>query len=433
MRCPMCGNEVRPEEAFCGQCGTPNQPQQPRVRSTEMMQAPPPRSGLLSSYNTHNPNSQNAPFAPPQPPMYNNTGMQSQPVANTHNTRDINRPVRPSSANVPQQIQLPPLPPSVSQQQGGFYQDATEAMSALPNNGQGYPTGYSHYAQPPVQSASQVNNYPNQYGAQDQQPFVTNHGYDYGTRGRLTPPPQKQHNGVVVAIVCVCVIITLIAVVALGTVLLLRNHSGHPVVVQPTTIPTAAATPIPSPVDTPAPSLTVDPTAVPTLTPTPAVTTPTPQPADPGFTWCGQNCTNNGFLVEYPPGWTSTPSTNEMLFTHPTQSGVSAAFKVTGATNDSAQTLLTNDLQTNFATSKDGYVFVGPQAATTIGGETWVTALANYQLNGQKERVVVYTTVHQGRGYIIELQAPDAQFGTLNNQYFVNMTGSFQFQPLPAQ
>lgn len=440
MRCPTCGNEVRPEEAFCGQCGTPNQPQQPPARPTEMMQTPPPRGGLLSSYNTNNPNSQNVPFGAPQPPTYNNTGIQSQPVANTRNTRDVAGSTRPSSANVPQPTQptqQPSFPPPVPQQQSEFYQDATEAMSALPNNGQGYPTGYSQYpqyAQPPFQGASQVNNYPNQYGTQDQQPFGTNHGYDYGTRGRITPPPKKQRNGVIIAIVCVCVIITLITVVALGTVLLLRNHSGHPVVALPTAIPTTAATPLPSPTDTPAPSPTAEPTAVPTLTPTAAVTTPTPQPADAGFTWCDQNCTNNGFIVEYPQGWTPTPSTNEALFTHPTQPDVSATFKTPGTTNDSAQTLLTNDLQTNFATSKAGYMFVGPKPATTIGGETWVTAMATYQLSGQqKERVVVYANVHQNKGYIIELQAPDAQFDALNNQYFVNMTARFQFQPLPGQ
>jgi hypothetical protein len=40
----------------------------------------------------------------------------------------------------------------------------------------------------------------------------------------------------------------------------------------------------------------------------------------------------------------------------------------------------------------------------------------------------VYATVHQGKAYIIELQAPDAQFDSANTQYFEAMLGRFQFQ-----
>ena len=103
-----------------------------------------------------------------------------------------------------------------------------------------------------------------------------------------------------------------------------------------------------------------------------------------------------------------------------------AAFKTLGQTTSSAGDLAANDLQTNFS-SNPGYTPPGATSTNTIGGETWVTAVAYYQLNGQNERITVYATVHQGKAYIIELHTADAQFDTVNKQSFVNMIGSFKF------
>ncbi len=64
----------------------------------------------------------------------------------------------------------------------------------------------------------------------------------------------------------------------------------------------------------------------------------------------------------------------------------------------------------------------------TIGGENWTYQIAYYQSNGQTERIEVYATLYQGKAYIIELQAPDAQFDAANTQYFESMLGRFQFQ-----
>src|SRR5579872_7632646 len=84
MRCPRCGNEVSPNEAFCGQCGTPmSLPTQPG----EMVNTSAPRSGLPGTYNTNNPNYPNMPptgqgtFPSQRPPssMYNNTTMPAPP------------------------------------------------------------------------------------------------------------------------------------------------------------------------------------------------------------------------------------------------------------------------------------------------------------------------------------------------------------------
>jgi len=73
-----------------------------------------------------------------------------------------------------------------------------------------------------------------------------------------------------------------------------------------------------------------------------------------------------------------------------------------------------------------------PSSNTTIGGENWVYQTASYQLNGQTERIEVYATVHQGKAYTIELDAPNAQFDAVNMQFFETMLGRFQFQQATA-
>ena len=71
---------------------------------------------------------------------------------------------------------------------------------------------------------------------------------------------------------------------------------------------------------------------------------------------------------------------------------------------------------------------VGRVPTTTIGGANWSYGIATYQLNSATERVEVFATVYQHKAYIIELQAPDAQFDTLNTSYFEPMLNRFQFQ-----
>ncbi len=461
MRCPTCGNEVGLAEAFCGQCGAPNMPP---ARATEMMNTSSPRSGLLSKYtsdttnnpnNPNNPNTQNfqntrntnTPFTPTQQqPFGTGTGMPPQPM--TYNPNNYVGTTHPPTGHLTQQ---PPFP-TATRPQSSFHQDATEAISVpFSHTNQVYPTGYPA---PIVPGAMPPEMYPQQYSPQQQaafqngnyaatapsfqQPtFVTNQGYDPNGRGQITPPPHKPRNGAVVAIVSICIVITLLAVGGLGAVLLLRNHGQTSTANQTTPIATNAqtATTALSPTAAPSPTQTVEPTVTPTAAITPTVTTPTPAPADANFSWCNQSCTNNGFQTEYPNGWTlnSTPSGNGLLFTPTAQPDIYAAFKLPGQTSDTAQNILTGDLQTSFA-SKDGYIALQTAATTsTIAGETWVTSVIYYMQNGQKERVAVYVTVHQGRAYIIELQALDTQFDVVNNQYFINMIGRFQFQPLPGQ
>jgi hypothetical protein len=320
-------------------------------------------------------------------------------------------------------------------------------MSILPNMPSHYPAGSVGYPPQNFGNVSQAG--PGTYGSAApsfqtgrynepgyQPPYGTDQRYAYSQRGKLAAP-QKQSNSAIIIIVSMCVTIALITSIGLGTLFFLRSHgngfnnssltsSNGPTAIS---TPTMAPTPVPTMAPTPTPAMTTPtptPTAVASSTPT-AVSTPTP---DPGFIWCDAVCTNNGFLVEYPQNWQQGPAMNApgIQVTNPAQSDVYAAFKAPGPSTDTASNIVANDLQTNYA-SEPGYTVTQPNpTTTTISGETWATSVANYQLNGQLERVTVYATVHQGKAYIIELEAPDSQFDIMNNQYFELMIGKFQFQ-----
>jgi hypothetical protein len=394
MKCPNCGNDLNPEEVFCGQCGTPNLP---TAKPTEMVNTPPSRHGLLSG-------GYQAAASPPP-----GTGTLPQP-----DTRPVTRPPGP--------------------QQGGFYQDPTEAISALPKQGQNYPAGYpqqgfagtpmpgGYPAYGPPAHPFQAGNYSGTLYPPTQQGFPTGQGY--GMPPGVTPPPQKQGSSIALIIACVCLALAVITVGAFGAVYLLHNNSSSktPVASHPNASPTsvATATSVPSP----------SPTAIPSPSPTVTATT-TPAP-DPGFAWCDVTCTSNGFSIEYPGAWLQKPTSDATgtQFTNPTQPDEFAAFKTPGVTTATADQLVSSDLN-NFS-SQPGYITPTPTSttslSTTIGGENWSYQTAYYQLNGQTERIQVYATVHQGKAYIIELQAPDAQFDSANTQYFEAMLGRFQFQ-----
>jgi hypothetical protein len=390
MKCLKCGNEIGPDEAFCGQCGTPvSSPAQP----TEMVYTP--HSGQLNSYNTNNVN-------------------------------NGNRQLAPGSTYAQNSAMLPPLPTG-PRQQTNFYQDATEAMTSLPNNN--LPSGYQQgnnapqaQMQPPIPAGGYT-----QHGGYSQvPPFVPRQSYaGSGMPPHLTPPPQKHSTNPLLVVASLLLTLTLISVIVFGVIYFARGHSASKVVITPTpvatTVPTPTPTlmPSPTPTDTPTPMPTPSPTTVPTSTP------------DANFSWCGSPCTSNGFVVEYPNGWNQGQpgGTTNVEFLNPTQPDVYANFKVPGVQqgkSSNASTLVDTDLQTSYA-SQSGYVAPTGKQVTTIGGETWTYAIAYYQSNTTKERVEVFATVHLGKSYIIELQAPDSQFDTLNTQYFEIMIGRFQF------
>jgi zinc ribbon protein len=399
MRCPNCGNELSVDEAFCGLCGTPvTSPSQP----TAMVNPPPSRQGLLSGgYNN----------TISSPPNTNRSGM-LPPADNQSAVRS-------------------PGP----QQRGGFYQEPTEAMSALPPNQvqqytiypqQGYtgapmPDGYSGAGQyAPQMQPYQGGNYTGTLYPPTQS-FPTGQGY--GAPPGFTPPPPKQSTHLALIITSICIVLAIITIGAFGTVYLLRNGTSSKT--QPTT--NATPTSIPTPTTVPSPS----PTTTPSPTPSPSPTLiPTPAP-DPGFTLCDTTCTSNGFSVEYPSAWSqkTTSDSTGTQFTNPSQLDEFAAFKTPGTTSSTAGQLVNTDLTNNFS-SLPGYIAPtpAPSSNATIGGENWYFQTAFYQSNGQAERIEVYATVHQGKAYIIELQALDAQFDAANTQYFERMLARFQFQ-----
>ncbi len=401
MRCPNCGNEVSPDEDFCGLCGTAiTTPAQP----TAMVNPPLSRQGLLSG-------GYNSTISPP--PGTNRSGMLPQP----DNQSAVKAPG--------------------PQQQGGFYQEPTEAISALPPNQlQNYPTTYSQQG---YSGAPMPDGYvgAGQYATQ-MQPFQSGNytgtiypptqtfptGQGYGMPPGFTPPPPKQRSNLALIIASICLALAIITIGAFGTVYLLRNNASGTAQtpnqnITPTSIPSPTTVPSPSPTSTPSPT----PSPSPTLTPTPA--------PDQGFTMCDTACTSNGFTVEYPSAWSqkATSDSTGTQFTNPSQLDEFAAFKTPGTTTTGAGLLVNTDLTTNFA-PLPGYTTPTPTPSSnaTIGGENWSYQTAYYQSNGQTERIEVYATVHQGKAYIIELQALDAQFDAANTQYFERMLARFLFQ-----
>lgn len=415
MRCQNCGNELGPDEVFCGQCG---KPVAAPARPTEMSQALPPRNGLLrGEYQAGTPASPSS-FRGGQSPQPQNTQ------------------AAPSSAIQPQAPQVPR-----PQQSTGFYQDATEAMSFAPGSLPGYPQtaqqpppgfggspglgNYSGVGQyPPRTQAFQTSNPPSSiYPTQASfPPGPVAPGY--GMPPRMTPPPPRRGGNLVLIIACVCLACAVVAIGAFGALFLLRDNTPKH---HTSSVPTIAVTPTTAPIPTPTAVPSPSPAPSPSPSPSPAATA-TPAP-DANFIWCDTTCTLNGFLVEYPSGWQQAPTADHTgtQFTNPAQQDVYTAFKTPGATSSSASDLVNQDLNA-FAT-KPGYTAPTTSLTATIGGENWVYEKATYQLNAQVERIVVYATVHGGKAYIIELEAQDTQFDSFNTQYFEAMIGRFQFWP----
>jgi hypothetical protein len=425
MKCPKCGNELGQDEAFCGQCGTATmQPGQ----ATEMMQAPPsgPLNAIYYNGNSAPPPTPGSYPKNPTPGMYPSSDIYKTQLAPT-----------PGNAAPPGPNQSAVRPPaSGPQQPTNFYQDATEAMSMPqmpPAAGQVFPNSYSqqNYGSMPVPGnypvGSQVQGQPFQQGNFTQHPYPSTppfqpapgQSYSYGNQPPQATPPPKKHNNAFLVVAIVLLVLALIAAAILGTLFVLNRHSTPQASLTPTPVPTTLPTPTTAPNPTPTP---VTPTPVPSPTVAPTATPFT------GYSWCGTACSTNGFVVQYPIGWNQqqTQDNTGLQFLNPAQQDEYAAFKTPGVTTSTADALIMNDLQANFAT-KPGYTPPTGTQSTTIGGVTWVYQIASYQLNNQPEQIEVYATVYQGKGYVIELQAASSQYSTVNTQYFATMIGSFQF------
>ncbi|MBV9617529.1 MAG: zinc-ribbon domain-containing protein [Ktedonobacteraceae bacterium] len=417
MKCPKCGNELTPGEAFCGLCGTPAIAPS-GYQPPDRVNAPSFRSGLLSTA-TYSANPSHAPSLNSYQP-----GLFTPTQAPLTNALPGTSPAAPNSA---------PLVPPSPRQQTGFYHDATEAMSPIQNASSGLLPGYSQQRFPeaaiptsppdmgryPLQTSPAT--YPFQTGnyaspMPTQHPLGTGPGYHYGPQGKLPPPPQQGNQ--VILVVCITLVVILLGAVSITTFALTRTNSNQSAAM-PTAVPTRVPTPSPTPAPTPSP------------TPSPI---PTPAP-DAGFAWCGTNCNQYGFTTEFPATWQGAPAANSpgVQFADPATPEVYASFKTPGATSSAPNDVLMNDVQSTFG-SQPGYAAPTPPAAAnaTIGGAPWYAIATNYNdTQNQPVHVEVYATVYQGKAYIIELQSPDTnnQFDSMKQQFFVNMLVKFQFVP----
>lgn len=447
MKCPNCGNEIHPGEAYCGQCGTPVVPPVPSTSTnqTEMMSTPSPNNGgLFNSYPVQQPSQ--ASFTPPSSQQGSSQPVQSP--QNSYGTRPFPTNTRPVS---PQTGSFGP------QQQGDFYQDATEAISLPSIPPQGYRPDGGYAGQQPF-PATPPNSYPTmgasgptQYGGQSGQYGFTG---QQGLQGPQTPPfqpqgltrpappsPQRQSGTTGIVIISILLALALIAIIGFGTLYFVRHSanqqtgqhaaalaatataSANNANANATTTANANATSTVTVATTP----TVAPTATTAPSPTPTIV-PTATP-DANFTYCGQPCIANGYQTEYPSGWNQLSSGDglSIQFINPAQADEFITFRTPQTPANSASDVVANDLQTNYANKMD-YTPSPQSSSATISGETWIESYATYQGDTQKERIEVFGTIHAGKSYVIELQAPDAQFDQANSQYFVNVTGRFQFQ-----
>lgn len=354
----------------------------------------PPRSGSLGASQTA------MPFTP------------QHTAAATSGTPPQLSPLPTESSNFPFSAHAA-FPPANPAEPTEFYREATAAFSPPEHLGpaqseQSRPQAYPYQPEP--------------YYGQERYPPVSDlqrAPYERGPQGTVASPQRGQQRGLIILIACVCLVIVLISttVITAFTVSHVFNESQ----------------PSPQREPAPAPSPTVG--VMPTLVPSPTeVTTALPTPlADAGFQWCGAVCATYGFSTEYLGTWQVGGAANAggVQFTNALLPSEYASFKALGVTQVNADGLVSSDLATNYA-SKSGYVPPTTRSTNTISGETWITAVAFYPNElQQKMRVQVYGTVHQGKAYIIELQAPDDQFDAVNTQAFMNMLARFQFLQAP--
>jgi hypothetical protein len=182
------------------------------------------------------------------------------------------------------------------------------------------------------------------------------------------------------------------------------------------------------------PTATTVPTATATAIPTPTIRS--------GFQIFID--TSDGFLLQYPVGWThrlSNPgaeftddavnTTFEMQVLLPSDS---AAAGLSGNPND--PTSWVNFAMQSFATqyASDFQQDAGPLPAATFAGATWQTArgLISDQMSQVSIQVQVYATIYQGKPYIISLYAAAGVFSLADRVYFQPMLQSYVFLPVAA-
>lgn len=409
MRCPKCGNEVNLGESFCGQCGTPT-----------TLPALPHRVVVAQSG-----------YVPIIPPA---------------NDMSIAQPQTPDLHLLTQARDFPTHPtPSVGQeykssvsQQTGFYHNATASLpfsspehynahtssAHRPSIARGQPRSSAGF--PGVNQIDPASQQRSPTGAYNVPPthynnaaFAGRHGQKNGYRPEVATTVRRQTHQATILTICICLIVALISIVGLLSYLLLKTPAKQ--------TPSAAANMVTRP--TQSIQTKGNAATLPSGTQVYSNMTPTSL-ADTNFVWCGSSCANNNFAVEYPANWIpgTVGSGQGVSFINPGQSDETALFKVVepGNSGTTADQMLTNDLQINYV-GKPGYIAPTTEHVATFGGHVWSTAIAYYQGGTQRERIEVYATIYQQKAYIIDLQAPDAQFDGANTDYYLAMLNRYHF------
>ncbi len=181
---------------------------------------------------------------------------------------------------------------------------------------------------------------------------------------------------------------------------------------------------------TPTPTLT--PKATPTQTPI-----PTPTPMD-GFQVFVDR--TDGFLIQYPQGWVSSPTNPGVELTDDSNSPgfilqvlIPSTTTLNGAATNPNDPAALVDFELNNLSKQwpqgDFTRVPGPNSVTNFGGADWQGAVGLISAGQTNIKVQVYATVHNGTPYVINLLASNDLFRAGSGAYFMPMLSTFQFWP----
>jgi hypothetical protein len=184
-----------------------------------------------------------------------------------------------------------------------------------------------------------------------------------------------------------------------------------------------------------------DPQAQDTVTPHPTITASAVPTAGalPGFAIYADPKTD--FTLQYPTTWTAAPKDSGVEFYTSDAQDIEYVVDVLpeggtssgGTTNDPTEASQWVNLALQGVQQQESVQnflrVTGPLPAVTIGGQTWQSGAAVFDVLQLHSRVQVYATLYQGKPYVITLLAPDASFAAGERMYFKVMLATFQFVP----
>lgn len=169
---------------------------------------------------------------------------------------------------------------------------------------------------------------------------------------------------------------------------------------------------------------TVNAPSIPTATvPLPTVT-PLPQP---GFVYYTDSAV--GFQLQYPHGWQSIPQNPGVEIDDSAQNPAFILQVLLPTENQDGTTdwvaFELNNLRQNTGTT--GFKRLEGTLHLQAGGMTWTGAAATLQQGTTTINVQVYSTVRQGRAFVINLLAANAPIETARTRYFNAMLSTLTF------